>query len=238
MQQYFINETTDINSTIIFNNEQSHHIAHVLRMKVSDKVIVATVDKKRFIVEITEIGNNVNARCIERINDNTSSCDVVLVLALLKKEKWDYALQKAAELGATKIVPLITSRTVVKLNDEKSDKKLARWNKIVLEACEQSLRGDLCEVLNPIVINEINDYTQDVNLVAYEKEDSSFNIGKYVIKDKSVMIVIGPEGGFDNSEIEKMRNMGIDGCSLGNSILRAETACLYALSIIKHINEV
>ena len=237
MQQYFIKQYSAIGERVSFNNEQSHHIQRVLRMSNGDTVLVVTMDGKKFLVALEIEENGVFGRCMEEIKAETNSVNVVLVLALIKKEKWDFALQKAAELQATKIIPLITERTVIKLNEQRVDKQLTRWNKIALEASEQSKRFSLCQVEQPIEIKDLANYLQDINLVAYEKSNTSSHISRFLAKGKSVLIVIGPEGGFSTSEIASMEELGLECCSLGSSILRAETASTYALSAISYVNE-
>lgn len=132
----------------------------------------------------------------------------------------------------------MSARTIIKTNDEKEERKLVRWNKIVLEACEQSHQVHRCEVTKPVTIKELSNYFTDINLVAYEKEAVSKHMVQYLKKDAGVMIVIGPEGGFEEKEIDQMMDMGIQPCSLGKRILRAETAGLYALSVLDVFSEV
>jgi len=237
MQQYFIKQHTAIGERVIFDSEQSHHLQKVLRMGNNDKVLVVTLDGKKYLVALEIEEKNVFGRCVEEIKVETNSVNVVLVLALIKKDKWDIALQKAAELQATKIVPLMTERTVIKLNEQRVDKQIARWNKIALEASEQSKRFSLCQVEEPIEIKDLVNYLQDINLVAYEKSNTSSHISRFLTKGKSILIVIGPEGGFSASEITSMEELGLKCCSLGSNVLRAETASMYALSVISYVNE-
>ncbi|MBQ9841314.1 MAG: 16S rRNA (uracil(1498)-N(3))-methyltransferase [Erysipelotrichaceae bacterium] len=236
MQQYFVEQKCNLNELVAFTSEQQHHISHVLRMKADSVVRIVDCDGCAYLAKIQFIQSQPVALVFEKIEHGIHR-NVILVPALIKKDKWEYVLQKAAELGATKILPLETSRTVVKSNDEKVDKKLVRWNKIVMEACEQSHHTVCTEVLAPITIKELPNYLVDVNLVAYEKENVSKHIKHYVKGLCDVMVIIGPEGGFDPKEIDLMLSMGIQPCSLGKNILRAETAGLYALSVIDAMSE-
>ncbi len=144
-------------------------------------------------------------------------------------------LQKAAELGASRIVPVITRRTIIHLEDKEIAKKLERWNKITLEACQQSNRTSLCEVCRPIRLKDVVEYRQDINLVAYENEDTRKL--RDCLGNGSICIVVGPEGGFEESEIEFLEEAGFTCVSLGTRILRAETAGMYALSVIDAYGE-
>lgn len=237
MQQYFVKQQAEIGTVIAFTEEQQHHIGHVLCMKSGTVVRIVDASGNAFLGKIVFHKEQPMAEIYEQL-DNGVQREIILCCALIKKEKWEYVLQKAAELGATKILPLVSMRTVVKSNDEKIERKLQRWNKIVLEACEQSHHTVCTEVLAPIAVKELPEYLVDVNLVAYEKENISKHLKHYVKGNQDMMVIIGPEGGFDPKEIDQMMGMGIQPCSLGRNILRAETAGLYALSVIDALSEV
>ena len=155
----------------------------------------------------------------------------------LKGDKFELVLQKATELGVSRIVPLITRRCVVKSDKVKFSKKLIRYEKILKEATQQSRRNKVPEIVNVIKLNELKKYLGDYNLVAYEekaKNDNDFALKECLNQlnpgDK-ITIIVGSEGGFDDEEISMMESMNITACSLGKRILRSETAPLY-LSLI------
>ncbi|MDD6467647.1 MAG: RsmE family RNA methyltransferase [Erysipelotrichaceae bacterium] len=238
MQQYFLDQKINCEQKIEFNQEQQHHIAHVLRMKQDTVVRIVDEENHVFLASIHYENQLPYAMVQQQLMDTDKNVEIILVASLIKKEKWEYVLQKAAELGATMIVPFISSRTIVKTSNEKEERKLARWNKIVLEACEQSHQAHRTKVVKPITIKDLPNYLVDVNLVAYEKENVSKHFVQYLKKDTSTLILIGPEGGFEEKEIDQFMKMGIQPCSLGKRILRAETAGLYALSVLDAYNEV
>ena len=149
-------------------------------------------------------------------------------------------LQKACELGVTRIIPFVSKNTVVKLDEKKAEKKLARWNEILLAATKQCNRNTLVE-LEPVTnLKDLANYKSECNLVAYEKEsDPSKHMAHYLQSSPfSITVCIGPEGGFEESEIQVLNDFGYQNCSLGKNILRAETAACYILSAIEYQNHV
>ena len=140
-------------------------------------------------------------------------------------------IQKACELGAARIVPLITRRTIIHLDEKEISRKLERWNRIALEACQQCNRTTVCRVERPVTISQLDQYKQEVNLVAYENENN-VRLREYLDSDR-ITFVVGPEGGFEPEEIDVLNSRGFVSVSLGNRILRAETATMFILSVIE-----
>ena len=239
MQQYFVKETLDLNQIVALDMQQSFHIAKVMRMKEDDTIVV--VDGARIAYEATlrKVGSICTAEMTSRLErDNEMNAQVTVVMALIKKDKWDFFLMKATELGAARIVPFKAKRSVVKSDDEKLEKKKQRWMRIVEEAAEQSRRQCVPEVSDPMTLKQLKNVMSEVNLIAYEKESGSGKLLREALKSSlSVTIVIGPEGGFDPSEVDELLDMGFECVSLGKRILRAETAACYALSAIDALVE-
>ena len=145
----------------------------------------------------------------------------------------DYLLQKATELGVSEIIPIISERTIVKV---KNDNKMSRWSKILKEASEQSFRNYIPKIHEIIDLKDIINYNADIKLVCDTKEMSK-NIKKVLQDNKksdTILIVVGPEGGLTEKEVDYFKNNGFIGVSLGENILRAETVPLYLLSIINY----
>lgn len=230
MRQFFTDEILSIDDTCCFNENQSHHIGTVLRMKNGDEIRLVDGENRAFLCTLEFEGKNIRARVIRELETEEKE-RVVCIAALIKKEKWEWLLQKAAELGADVIVPLITRRTIIKLDAKETDKKLERWNKITLEASQQSNRTTICEVVKPVTINGLKEYLSDVNIVAYENEKNTRL--KDLLKKGSVSFAVGPEGGFEEEEIAQLEKLGFERASLGERILRAETASLFILSVIE-----
>ena len=239
MQQYFVKETLDLNQIVALDTQQSFHIAKVMRMKEDDVIVVVDGSKVAYEATLRKVGNICTAEMTSRLErDNEMNTQVTVVMALIKKDKWDFFLMKATELGAARIVPFKAKRSVVKSDDEKLEKKKQRWMRIVEEAAEQSRRQCVPEVSDPMTLKQLKNVLSEVNLIAYEKDSGSGKLLREALKSsQSVTIVIGPEGGFDPSEVDELMDMGFECVSLGKRILRAETAACYALSAIDALVE-
>lgn len=239
MQQYFVKEVLELNQKFSLDAQQSFHIAKVMRMEKGDQIVVVDGSKTAYLAELDETGTSCRACVCERLERNSEmKCQVTIVMALIKKDKWDFFLMKATELGAARIVPFKAKRSVVKSDDEKLDKKKQRWMRIVMEAAEQSKRQCVPEITDPMTLKQLKGVLSDVNLIAYEKESESGKLLRDVLKaNQSVTIVIGPEGGFEAQEVDELCAMGFECVSLGKRILRAETAACYALSAVDALVE-
>ncbi len=239
MQQYFVKTVLEINQIVALDEQQSFHIGKVMRMKASDAIVLVDDAKQAYEAEIVETGTRCTVRVISHLErNNEMKAQVTVVMALIKKDKWDFFLMKATELGAARIVPFKAKRSVVKSDDEKLDKKKQRWMRIIEEAAEQSRRQCVPELSDPMTLKQLKNVMSDVNLIAYEKESESGKLLRECLKsNQSVTVVIGPEGGFDPVEVEELLQMGFECVSLGKRILRAETAACYALAAIDALVE-
>lgn len=228
MQQYFIEDiVSGVNTYIEFSDEQKNHLFNVLRMHDDEIVKVVDLKKQAFLVKL--VGEQ--GYVIEKLTNKIDACEIHLYAGMLKKDKWDYLIQKCCELGVYEITPFVSKRCVVKTND-KTSKKIARYNKIALEACEQSKREHLVKINEVIDLKNLNINNDYLNLVAYEDADfQSQSLKHYLNKDcRKINIVIGPEGGFDQQEIKLLVEKGFNCVSLGQNILRAETAAISVVS--------
>ncbi len=230
MRQFFAGEKLQVGSRYYFDRNQSHHIADVLRMKNNDEVRIVDCEGKAFTGRLFFENSKVGATLTYE-NEGFEEPSVICAAALIKKEKWELVIQKACELGATRIVPLITRRTIIRLEEKEISRKLERWNKIALEACQQCNRTTICTVERPVTISKLDQYKQEVNLVAYENEEN-IRLRDMLDSDR-ITFVVGPEGGFEKEEVNKLNDMGFVSVSLGNRILRAETATMFILSVIE-----
>ena len=223
MQQYFIDKEIQINETVRLDDEILYHLIKVLRKDPS--YIFRLADSKGSIFHCHLI-NNCECIVTEKLDENNElDCDITCIMALIKNDKFELCLQKLTELGVKKIVPYQSVRSVVKAKD---DKKVIRMKKIVKEAAEQSHRNFIPEVCEVASIKDLEKYKSENNYICYE---SSKNIAD-VDTGRSITYVIGPEGGFEDREYEKIKDMGFEPISLGKRILRAETAAIYMTSII------
>lgn len=145
----------------------------------------------------------------------------------------DFIIQKAVELGVDEITPLLTNRTVVKIKEGKAQSKIKRFEKIIEEAAKQSKRKNIPIIHPPLSLGQL-EVQDEYTIVAYEEEEESLKTILETDSINSVNVIIGPEGGFEKEEIEKLQGMGARSVSIGNRILRAETAALALLSILQY----
>lgn len=240
MQQVFIKEQVEVNQCVALDEKQSHHLLHVLRMKKDTCFRVVDGAGNRYMASLQIIEKEAWAKIDQKIEESAErKVKVTLLMGLIKKDKWDFCIQKSTELGVNRIVPFESKRTIVKASEEKGDKKVQRWNKIAMEAAQQCKRDVVPEIEMPLSLKEACvQYQSDLNLVAYESMMENSALIRDVVKDaQSITVVIGPEGGFDESEIEFLKEKGYCCITLGKRILRAETAALYVLSALDAILE-
>ena len=235
MQRYMVN-----NKELKLDIDDIKHIINVMRMK-ENEVFEIVYNKTIYTCKITHIDKkDVKYEIIkEDKKERNRKNKVIIACSLIKEQKMDYLLQKATELGVDEIIPLISQRTVVKVNDKK-DNKLVRWNKIVKEASEQSFRIDIPKIQEITRLKDIIKYDGDIKIVCDTLEMSK-NIKKVLQDSKksdTILIVVGPEGGFTKDEVNYLSNNGFIRTSLGNNILRAETVPLFLLSVINYEFEV
>ena len=230
MQRYFVSYD---NGKIVFNEQDIFHIQKVMRNKVGDEIEIV-YDNKAFLVAIDNL-NPLNVHIINPIlNDSELPHELTLFFPLTKSDKIELVIQKATEIGASKIYLYRANRSVVKLDNEAFNKKLDRFNKIAKEASEQCHRLVIPEIVGVLNVKDINKHLSDLNLVAYELDagkTSSFYDELENAKG-SISFIVGPEGGFEEYEIKELEDIGFKRVSLGKRILRMETAAIYGLSVI------
>lgn len=237
MPKFFVKENQISNNKIEIVGDDVNHITNVLRMKQGEILKVCNQETgENYIVEIINTKkNSVTCEIQEKLEETAeSNVDITLYQGLPKFEKMELIIQKNTEVGVNAIVPVIMERTVVKLDEKQVSKKLERWQKIAEIAAKQSMRDKIPEIKNIIKINKISDSLKnekfDTILVAYENEEKTMlkkELKKLEnLKDKKykIAIIIGPEGGISEREIEQLNNLGAKCVSLGRRILRTETA--------------
>ena len=237
MYNFFVNDDCRQGDRYIITGADHNHIKNVLRMKVGDTILVSA-NGKSDLCEIETIDNDeIIAPIIEEDYQNTElPLEIHLFQGLPKSDKMELIIQKAVELGVYSITPIEMKRCIIKLDDKKKKSKQARWQAISESAAKQSKRNTIPE------INEIISYKAALNaakeldllLVPYENEDGILST-KEALKElknaKSVGIIIGPEGGFDEGEIDAAKDAGGRIISLGKRILRTETAAITSVGM-------
>lgn len=244
MYQFFV-EPNQINiddKSVIILGSDVNHIKNVLRMKAGEEIAVSNgIDGKEYRCGILALEEEC-VRCELRFVKEDAvelPAKVYLFQALPKADKMELIIQKAVELGAYRVVPVAAKRCVVKLDDKKAKSKLARWQGIAEAAAKQSKRGIIPEVSEVMNFKEAVKLASgmDVRLIPYELAEG-MNRTKEIIGQlrpgQSIAIFIGPEGGFEEAEIQTALENGIEPVTLGKRILRTETAGFTILSWIMY----
>lgn len=240
MHRFFVEEPPMGENSITITGGDVNHIKNVLRMAVGDKICVINgQNNKEYYCEITAVGNDaVDTRICEiRESDQELGNEVVLFQGLPKSDKMELIIQKAVELGVHTIVPVSTDRTVVKLDAKKEANKRKRWMSISESAAKQSGRLRIPEVTPVVSYREALEMAKkmDVRLIPYELAEGmekTRELMSSIQPGQSVAVFIGPEGGFESSEIEKAMEIGAWPITLGKRILRTETAGLVTLAML------
>ena len=241
MYKFFVSGNQICSNNMKIVGEDVNHIANVLRLKSGEQIIVCNKDTgKSYISKIDEINKDyIICKIVEDIIESTESyVNIDLFQGIPKMDKMEYIIQKATELGVKNIFPVNLERCIVKLDSKSEIKKIERWQKIAEVAAKQSKRDKIPAIKNIVniknICQEIKKY--DIILIAYENEEK--NKLKKVLKDLdrekklNIGIVVGPEGGLTEKEVQQLTDLGAKSVTLGKRILRTETASLMILSDI------
>ncbi|SHI70939.1 16S rRNA (uracil(1498)-N(3))-methyltransferase [Lutispora thermophila] len=240
MHRFFVDIENIKKDTIDVTGEDVNHISKVLRLRIGDSIVLCDGHGMDYYVSIEGMDKHeVRTRILSKEPSKTEpKINVVLYQGIPKSAKMDVIIQKCTELGISQIVPVINARSVVKLSDEKDErKKVERWQRIALEAAKQSQRGKVPKVEMPIAYEEAlkNVAHLDLSVMPYELEKN--NKLKNIIRGKiinSIGIFIGPEGGYEDEEIYSAVERDIVPVTLGPRILRTETAGSTVLSCVMY----
>ncbi|RMF92657.1 MAG: 16S rRNA (uracil(1498)-N(3))-methyltransferase [Candidatus Schekmanbacteria bacterium] len=229
---------------IIADKDAFHKISHVLRSKKGDKLIFFDGSGTEYETIAESFSKNLCTCKIitKKTHSYNETNKFSLLLGILKKDKMESSIEKAVQLGVSEIIPLKCERTQVKINNGKEEEKKKRWEKIAIEACALSRRVYVPKIFHPLPVNEALPKIADANrkILLWEREQKRMKdilhnkIGK---KNQKIVIAIGPEGGFTESEAKSFMSSGFISASLGDHILSADTAVIYALSILKYLTE-
>ncbi|MFB9761783.1 16S rRNA (uracil(1498)-N(3))-methyltransferase [Ectobacillus funiculus] len=243
MQRYFVHEEQVNNNHITIEGDDVHHITRVMRMEPGDE-LYCCLNGKTALCTIAEITNTFVKVAVVQWVEERSELPVAITIAsgLPKGDKLDLILQKGTELGAAAFLPFQASRSIVKWDSKKSEKKVERWAKIAKEAAEQAHRSIVPSVTAPLSFKELlaASAQYDACIVAYEEEARKGEKANFVQTleklqpGQRLLIVFGPEGGLTEDEVQRLCEHTFVSCSLGPRILRTETAPLYALSAVSY----
>lgn len=242
MQRYFVPSSSWHEDRVTLSGDDVHHITKVMRMKEDDEILCCNPEGKVALCKITEISSSeVTCNILTWKDENHElPAQVTIVQGLPKGDKMELVIQKGTELGTHSFIPFEAERSIVKWDHKKAKKKIDRYQKIAKEASEQSHRNLVPEVKELHRLNEILEISKeyDWTLFAYEEEAKTevYRSLKDIIPNikptHKVLLVIGPEGGFSEKEVEKLKQAKFNSVRIGPRILRTETAHAYFLSAL------
>jgi len=242
--RFFIKKKSIQSGAIFLCGEEHHHLSRVARVKPGKNVWLFDGEGTSYLARVEAVQKHRTELLImEKINKGRPQVPITLAQALLKAKKMEFTIQKATELGVAAIIPVITARSIVNI-EEKTERKVERWRKIAREAAKQSQNPFIPSISLPVALEKlIKERNEAKKLLLSE------NKGKYLrdilirsstkgclMKEapSSAFILIGPEGGWTKGEEDNILNQGFEAVSLGKLILRAETAAICSLSLITH----
>ncbi len=238
ISRYYQAEPLKIGQLVELSKENHRHAVQVLRSEVGSPLVLFNGEGGEYIAHFVEIGKRHSRVKIEAYNENSteSKLGITLVLAMIKPEKMDFAIQKATELGVSKIQPIYTQRSVIKLKANRLEKKMAHWQGVIISASEQSNRTRLAQILAPLSVEnwleQASAYPLKIamlpgdypGLLALAESLPSANDAD------QLALLIGPEGGFTDNEEQLMLQNNVTPVSFGPRILRAETAAIAGIT--------
>jgi len=235
LPNFFINnENIDKNTVSITDESDINHLVNVLRADKKDNIILIGEDKRVYEAIIKSVKpEKIECEIINSyVSDKILNINITLAQSIIKSQKQDFLIQKATELGVREIIPFISRNTVAKPDNSNKTK---RWQKIVYESAKQCQRGDLAKISEIISFDELLKLDGfDLKVLCSEKK-AELTLKKFLRQNpgkSNILLIIGPEGGWDDREIDRFLSAGITPLTLGNLIYRAETAGVVALSQI------
>jgi 16S rRNA (uracil1498-N3)-methyltransferase len=241
MQRYFLPDEQIHDGTAVLKGNDFHHVSHVMRMKPGDSLIINEASGNSWLGVVESFGEEeVRVRRIGPVPGGPA-LNVTVAQAMIKKDAFELMIQKATEFGVGGILPTLFSRSIVKIEDDQTAlKKQERFQKIAKEASEQCHRATMPRIGLPVRLKDIPFSDFDRVWVCYEASGPDETLKEAVKKVSSedhILILIGPEGGIEASELAFLKTQKAEVVDLGARILRSETASLYVLSVLSFLWE-
>lgn len=246
MHRFYISPENWNRDALALAGSEAHHARNVLRMKGGEKLVLFNGQGREITAEIVDLtGDEIRLRKLHEAETPPLRCRIVLAQAIPKGKNMELILQKAVEIGAAEIAPIISDRTVVQVDSESAAQKQSKWQQIAIEAAKQSGQNWLPRVHTPKKLAELFSAAAvesfDLRLIGSLQPDAQQL--KKVLADfssehqhrpRSVLMLVGPEGDFTPAELGLARRHGCQPITLGPIILRVETAAIYCLSILSY----
>ena len=234
--RFYTADNLKIGTTVKLSENAATHATRVLRLEISDEIVLFNGDGNDYTCAITSIKKTealVFVKSFVKII-NESPLNIMLLQGISSGDRMDYTIQKAVELGVTAIVPIVTTRSVVKLSNERAEKRLAHWQNVVHAACEQSGRAFVPQVASPISLSAWlanNPHSNSTRILL--NPIGALRLAELPKPTGYIELLIGAEGGLSQTEIDAALLQGFQSVILGARILRTETAALVAISAMQ-----
>jgi len=230
----YLNQELIVNQVINLSDDAFGHAVRVLRLKEDDAITLFNGENKEYHARLCDVSKKQASAIIDSATDKhvESPLNIHLGQGISRGDRMDFTLQKSVELGVNTITPLFTERCGVKLTGDRLKKKHEQWQKIVISACEQSGRCMVPEVRQPMnLVDWLNEQSTALKLNLHPRAEHS--IMNLPVENSRVRLLIGPEGGLSNEEIEQAKSANFTDVLLGPRVLRTETAALTAITALQ-----
>jgi 16S rRNA (uracil1498-N3)-methyltransferase len=238
MRRFFVDPKSCNQEEVILSEEESHHIFKVLRLPVASEIELLDGRGRVYRAVLTAVGKKAVARIVATVAvEPEKAKELVVYQAILKGEKMDMVIQKCTELGVTRVVPVNTTRCQGGSDTGRNAKRLERWRRIGVAACKQCLRPTLMEIEDVQDVNELAGHCLAERRLLFWEEEKDYRLQQLAgwQEAQSVALFFGPEGGLTRDEVALARQSGWQTLSLGERILRAETATLGAVAVVQYL---
>lgn len=236
-RRIFVSEAIEENAPhLLLDESNAHYLCRVLRLREGTLVDVADGSGRLWQGALQQSDGAWMLDALSVIHEEAPGVERVLVAALIKSDRWEWMIEKAAELGVHRIVPLRADRSVVELEGKREAQRIERWSKIAESAARQCERLAAVYVEAPVTLAQaLSRFAADQRLMLDETVPR--RPWPPLQKEQRIVLFIGPEGGWSEKEQALLQQAGVERCGLGSNLLRAETAALAALTLVRALEE-
>lgn len=245
MHRFFVSPEKWNPHALNLTGSEAHHARDVLRMRVGERLVLFNGSGREITAEIVDLGDEIGLRKLHEAETPPLQCRIVLGQAIPKGKNMDLIVQKAVEIGAAEIAPILSDRTIVQVDSESAAQKQSKWQQIAVEAAKQCGQNWLPHVHAPRKLSQLfaaaDEESFDLRLIGslqpgaqHLKEILADYVSEHQRGPRSVLMLVGPEGDFTPAELALARRHGCRPITLGPIILRVETAAIYCLSILSY----